>query len=103
MTEYIEAATRRVEQDARYKNALRMARTRRWTARGKSTVTHPNYGKVVVPHESKLAAIENAAEYWGCPIREIIHEAEVMQYQRGDGPLVRPKEFCCDSGQEDRQ
>ena len=45
---------------------------------------------MIVPHESKLSAIENAAEYWGCPIGESVHEAEVMQYQHGDGPLVQP-------------
>lgn len=80
--------------EAQYKLALKRARERRWTAPGKSTVSHPKYGKVVVSHASKLAALENAAEYWGCDLSEIKRKATVMQYQRGDGPLVRPKEFC---------
>lgn len=90
----IDAAVRQAEDDARYQAALRMARERRWSAEWKSTVTHPKYGKVVVPHISNLAACENAAEYWGVPVLEITKDAEVMAYKRGDGPLVRPKEFC---------
>lgn len=71
MAEYIKEAARQADLDARYKNALWMVRTRDWPAPGKRTVTNPKYGKVVVPHESMLAAIENAVKYWGCPIGEI--------------------------------
>ena len=82
------------EEDARFCEALKRARERRWSAPWKSTVTHPKYGKVVVPHISPLGACDNAAEYWGVSVWEITDEAEVMAYKRGDGPLVRPKEFC---------
>ena len=80
--------------EEQYRMALKRARERRWTAPGKSTVRHPKYGKVVVPHLSNLAALDNAAEYWGCDVSEITRDATVMRYERGDGPLVRPKEFC---------
>lgn len=80
--------------EAQYNLALKRARERRWTASGKSTVRHPKYGKVVVPHSSNLAALDNAAEYWGCDASEITRDATVVRYERGDGPLVRPKEFC---------
>lgn len=42
------------------------ARFHRWNAPGKSRVTHPAHGSVVVPHTSNLAAIMNAAEVWRC-------------------------------------
>jgi hypothetical protein len=48
---------------------------------------------VVVPHSSNLAALMNAAEYWGCDWSEITG-ASVMVAKPGDGPAVKPKEFC---------
>jgi len=74
--------------------ARRQARERRWTYPGKATVKHPEYGQVVVPCSSNLAALENAAEYWKADLLEILHTARVWQFQPGDGPLMRPKEFC---------
>lgn len=72
--------------------AQKLERIRRWMAPGKCTVTHPKYGKVVVPHASNFAAIENAAEFWRTTPLEII-DASVMAYQDGDGPVRKPKEF----------
>lgn len=72
--------------------AQKLERIRRWTAPGKSTVTHPKYGTVVVPHISKFSAIENAAEFWRTSPWDII-DASVMAYQDGDGPVRKPKEF----------
>lgn len=74
--------------------AKEMARERRWTAPGKSRVEHPKYGSVIVPHCSNLAAIENAAEFWGCDLMEIISTARVWAVEPDEGPVRRPKEFC---------
>lgn len=41
------------------------ARTRRWTARGRARVSHPEHGEVVVPCGSTLEAVMCAAEVWG--------------------------------------
>ena len=71
-----------------------MARARRWTAPGKARVEHPKYGSVIVPHYSNLAAIENAAEFWGCDLMEIISTARVWAVEPDEGPVRRPKEFC---------
>lgn len=76
-----------------YRAANERARRGRWEATGRSCVVHPKYGAVVVPHASNLAAIMNAAEYWGCPWAEITG-AEVRAVKPGDGPLVKPREFC---------
>ena len=51
-------------------------RAERWNAPGRSKVTHPKYGTIVVPHRSNLSAIINAAEVWGCDWVEIL-DAEV--------------------------
>lgn len=56
-------------------------------------VVHPQYGQVVVPHSSNYAAILNAAEYWGCDWMRIL-DAEVWRAEPGDGPTVKPREFC---------
>lgn len=48
------------------------SRRGRWQATGKAKVVHPNYGAVVVPHYSNLAAILNAAAVWGCDWLEIM-------------------------------
>lgn len=82
-----------MEDMSNYERAKAMARERRWTAQGKSRVEHPKYGSVVVPHTSNLAAIENAAEYWGCDLMEIISTAECWACDQSL-PVVRPKEFC---------
>ena len=74
--------------------AKELARERRWTAPGKSRVEHPEYGSVIVPHCSNLAAIENAAEFWGCDLMEIISTARVWAVEPDEGPVRRPKEFC---------
>ena len=51
-------------------------RIHRWNVPGKSKVTHPEHGSVVVPHTSNLAAVMNAAEVWGCDWVKIL-DAEV--------------------------
>lgn len=73
--------------------AEKRSRVNRWTASGKSRVTHPRYGSVIVPHLSKLAAIENAAEFWKCDTLDIIQDASVDWVPADDGPVRRPKEF----------
>lgn len=73
--------------------AIERERENRWNAKGRACVTHPKYGPVVVPHSSNLAALMNAAEYWGCDWSEITG-ASVMVAKPGDGPAVKPKEFC---------
>lgn len=55
-----------------------ISRANRLSARGRAKVTHPKYGAVIVPHLSKLAAIENAAEVWGCNYMSIISDVVVF-------------------------
>lgn len=38
----------------------------RWSAPGKSEVTHHDHGSLIVPHSSKLSAILCAADVWNC-------------------------------------
>lgn len=76
-----------------YGKAKEREREQRWNAKGRARVVHPKYGKVIVPHHSNFAAILNAAEYWGCDWLEVLG-AEVWLALPGDGPLVKPKEFC---------
>ena len=45
-------------------SAAERAREHRWNVPGRSRVTHPDHGTIVVPHSSNLAAIMNAAEVW---------------------------------------
>lgn len=78
---------------AQEKNAKIRARANRWLAKTKSKVSHPTFGSVVVPHLSKYAAIENAAEFWKCDVYEILSDAEVWVAEPEDGPVRRPKEF----------
>ena len=54
------------EREAIHRRAIERERENRWNAKGRACVTHPKYGSVVVPHSSNLAALMNAAEYWGC-------------------------------------
>lgn len=77
--------------------AAQRERENRWAAKGRSKVTHPRYGSVVVPHHSNFSAIVNAAEYWGCDWMELLN-AQVWRAEPGDGPAVIPKEFCRRSG-----
>lgn len=81
------------EREAIHRRAIERERKNRWNAKGRACVTHPKYGSVVVPHSSNLAALMNAAEYWGCDWSEITG-ASVMVAKPGDGPAVKPKEFC---------
>ena len=76
-----------------YEQVKAKARENRWRAPGKSRVEHPKYGSVVVPHSSNLAALENAAEYWGCDLMEIISTARVWACDQSLR-VVRPREFC---------
>lgn len=55
-------------------------------------MVHPKYGEVVVPHSSNLAAVMNAAEYWGCDWSSIT-DAKVWLAEPEDGPVVMPREF----------
>ncbi len=80
--------------NSNYETARRRAREMRWTELGKAKVTHPVYGSVIVPHGSKIMALENAAEFWGCDLMEIIKEAGVWAVEPGAGPVVRPREFA---------
>lgn len=81
------------ELKARHALGYKRARERRWTAKGKSRVEHPVYGSVIVPHTSNLGAMENAAEYWGADLDEVVHSARVWECDQ-TLPVVRPKEFC---------
>ncbi len=74
-------------------NAKESARDRRWLAAGRAKVTHPSYGSVVVPHLSKLAAIENAAEFWRVDWLDIVKDCAVMLALPEDGKVRRPKEY----------
>ena len=78
--------------------AKQLERARRWLAPHRSMVSHPKYGSVIVPHLSKISAIENAAEFWKCSIMDIIHDAKVEWVEPDAGPLRRPKEFCKPKG-----
>ena len=65
------------------------ARRDRWAAEGRSKVTHPRFGSIVVPHCSRLGALKNAAELWGVHWMEI-SDAEVWAAAPEDGPVVTP-------------
>ena len=67
------------EQRRQLQAARRRNREMRWNTKNRSTVTHPAHGSVVVPHRSNLAAIECAAELWGCMPWDIL-DAEVRYY-----------------------
>lgn len=85
---------KRLEQERiQNERAEARARQRRWVAKTRSKVEHPQYGSVIVPHLSKLAAIENAAEFWKCDPLDIIADAKVSWVSEDEGPVRRPKEF----------
>lgn len=94
-----EEKRRKAEERRREKERLQAeqakvrSRANRWLAKTKSKVLHPKYGSVVIPHLSKCAAIENAAEFWKCDFSEIVSDAEVWVAEPKDGPVRRPKEF----------
>ena len=71
------------------KSAAERARIHRWNVPGKSRVTHPAHGSVVVPHVSNLAAVMNAAEVWGCDWTEI-RDAEVWRADKEERPVPMP-------------
>lgn len=80
-----------------HRRACLRSREERWNALGRSRVVHQKYGTVVVPHSSNLAALMNAAEYWGCDWTEI-RGAQVWAAKPGDGPAVKPREFTRKGG-----
>jgi len=80
------------EREDLHQRACERTRAERWNARGRSRVVHPKYGEVVVPHSSNLAAVMNAAEYWGCDWNSIT-DAKVWLAEPEDGPVVMPREF----------
>ncbi len=47
------------------------ARLLRWNVGAAARVTSPTYGETVVPHQSRFAAIQCAAEVWGVPWTKI--------------------------------
>ena len=73
--------------------AERRARELRWMAPGRSRVTHPELGSVIVPHCSNVAAVENAAEFWGVNWLEITAQTKVELCRQDEGPLIVPREF----------
>lgn len=70
-------------------DAEKRAREHRWNVPGRSRVSHPHHGTVVVPHSSNLAAIMNAAEVWRCDWAEIT-DAQVWAAEPGDIPAKMP-------------
>ncbi len=70
-------------------DAEKRAREHRWNVPGRSRVSHPAHGTVVVPHSSNLAAILNAAEVWRCDWTEIT-DAQVWAAEPGDIPAKMP-------------
>ena len=85
------------ERETIHRRAEARSRAERWNARGRSRVEHPKYGAVVVPHSSNLAALMNAAEYWGCDWLEI-RDAKVLAAAPGDGPEAAPRELLMEGG-----
>ena len=61
----------------------------RWSAQAKARVMHPTRGTTVVPCRSKLAALMNAAEVWGCRLTEL-EGARVWAAKPGDVAEKRP-------------
>lgn len=65
------------------------SRRERWRAVGRARVVSKKYGAVVVPCRSKLTALMNAAEVWGCDWTEI-RDAEVWRAGAEDKPVSMP-------------
>ena len=70
-------------------NVKEQDRRRRWSATGTARVSHPAHKSVVVPCSSKLSAIMNAAEVWGCEWTEL-RDAEVWRADAEDKPVPMP-------------
>lgn len=70
-------------------NVKERFRRQRWSGGGTARVTHPAHGTVVVPHHSKLAAIMNAAEVWGCCWSDIL-DADVWLAGPEEKPAPMP-------------
>lgn len=64
----------------RVESAKRRAIERERNTDNRARVTHPQYGEVIVPCASKLAAIDLAAIAWHCKTRDIVRDAEVWFY-----------------------
>lgn len=74
------------------RSAEERARFHRWNVPGKSRVTHPDHGSVVVPHISNLAAIMNAVEVWGCDWVKIL-DAEVWAVDPSEPVAEMPARY----------
>lgn len=59
------------EERRRHRKAERRAKRHREEFPGKVRVVHPRHGEVIVPGASPFAAIQCAAERWGCDWSEI--------------------------------
>ena len=61
-------------EEIRYRTVIVPERDRlyRWAAPCKARIEHPAYGVIVVPHRSNYAAMECAAEAWGCDPAELL-------------------------------
>lgn len=60
---------------AGHRTAQERQRERRYNTTARARVVHPEYGSVVVPCVSGLAAVMNAAEVWKCDWVTIIDAA----------------------------
>ena len=72
------------------KGVLEMERLNRWREKPIARVVNPKYGTVVVPCGSKLAALQCAAEYWGCSFEDI-RDASVWRAEPGAAAVRMPK------------
>lgn len=52
-------------------------RNDRWAAHGRARVALPGRKAVTVPCASPFAAIQCAADLWGVPWQDIVHDAHV--------------------------
>ena len=70
-------------------SAAERSRLERWRATGCARVESPKYGTVVVPHQSNLSAILNAAEVWGCD-RTDLRDVKVWSADKEEKPIPMP-------------
>lgn len=68
---------------------IEWARRARWRSPAAGKVIHQRYGAVVVPMSSKLSAVMNAAEVWGCNWADIT-DAKVVRPEPGERPVPMP-------------
>lgn len=66
------------------------SRRERWRAVGRAGVVSKKYGAVVVPCRSKLTALMNAAEVWGCDWTEL-RDAEVWAVEKDERAVPVPR------------